>query len=33
MSFETKANVTFAFVVIGALTLFSLPIFLMGVGV
>ena len=31
MSFETKANITFA--AIGALALFSLPIFLMGMGV
>ena len=33
MTFETKANIKFAFVVIGALALFSLPIFLMGMGV
>lgn len=33
MSFETKANITLAIVVIGSLALFSLPIFLMGVGI
>ena len=33
MSFETKARIELVSVIIGILVLFSLPIFLMGVGV
>lgn len=33
MSFETRARIEFAAVVIGVLVLFSLPVILMGVGV
>ena len=32
MTFETKARIEFAAVIIGALALFSLPIFLMASG-